>query len=69
MGAKGMPGLDHRLARALLSDSPIPKAPSWSYLAGMVVGLTVAIGLMALADRRTRRRAEAELPADDVFED
>jgi len=44
------------LARALTGQGSGTGSLTGAHLVGMVVGLTVAIGLMALADRRTRRR-------------
>ena len=39
----------------------------WSYVAGLVVGATVALAGFWFADRQTKRRAQAELPEDDTF--
>lgn len=39
------------------------------HVAGMVVGFSLVIGLVAVADRFTRRRAERSLPDDDRFDD
>lgn len=55
-------------ARGAVGDGPLTDL-SPSTVAGMIVGASVAIGLMALADRRTRRRAAAQLPEDDRFDD
>lgn len=56
------------VVRVLAGDSGrAPQGLDASTAAGMVVGASVAIGAMALLDRRTRRRAEA-LPDDDRFD-
>lgn len=41
----------------------------WSYVAGLLVGATVAIAGFWIADRQIKRRTQAELPADDTFDD
>lgn len=40
----------------------------WSEIAGIVCGVAFAVVGFVLADRRTKRRAEQDLPADDTFE-